>query len=141
MGQHGLSLAAGHGRGDGRAAGQEAEISVATQRQEERAAQSAAAQIFRQMEDATREMTRLNAQEQVDHEQHGRLREAMTVSETARREAGARMDELKAQLDELVAKEAVQTNALTESRIELATQTQQCEAWQQHQRCRATSPG
>jgi len=41
-----------------RAAVQEAEIAVATQRQEERAAQSAAGQAMRQVEDATREPAR-----------------------------------------------------------------------------------
>ena len=114
-----------------RAAAQEAEIAVATQRQEERAAQSAAAQIARQVEDATREMTRLNAQEQVDHERHERLREAMAGAAIARQEAEARMLELQTQLDGLASEEQARTNALTESRIELATQTQQCDAWQQ----------
>jgi len=114
-----------------RAAVQEAEISVATQRQEERSAQSAAAQLVRQVEDATREMTRLNAQEQVDHERHERLREAMASALAARQEAEARMQELQTQLDGLASEEETQSNALTESRIELATQTQQCDAWQQ----------
>jgi chromosome segregation protein len=41
------------------------------------------------------------------------------------------MDELQTQLDGLASEEESQTNALTESRIELATQTQQCDAWQQ----------
>ena len=110
---------------------QEAEIFVATQRQEERAAQSAVGEIVRQVEDATREMSRLNGQEQVDHEHHERLREAMAGAAIARQEAEARMGELQAQLDKLAAEEQAQTNALTESRIELATQTQQCDAWQQ----------
>jgi chromosome segregation protein len=110
---------------------QEAEIAVATQRQEERAAQLAASQIVRQVEDATREMARLNAQEQVDHERHERLREAMAGALAARQEAEARMEELQTQLDTLASEEEVQTNKLTESRIELATQTQQCDAWQQ----------
>jgi chromosome segregation protein len=114
-----------------RAEVQEAEISLATQRQDERAAQSAAAQIGRQVEDATREMTRLNAQEQVDHERHERLREAMASALAARQEAEARMEEFQTQLDALASEEQAQTNALTESRIELATQTQQCDAWQQ----------
>jgi chromosome segregation protein len=114
-----------------RTAVQEAEISLATQRQEERAAQTAAAQIVRQVEDATREMTRLNAQEQVDHERHERLREAMATALAARQEAEARMQELQTQLDGLATEEETQTSALTESRIELATQTQQCDAWQQ----------
>ena len=121
-----------------RTAVQEAEISLATQRQDDRAAQAALAEIVRQVEDASREMTRLNAQEQVDHEQHSRLREALQVAETARREAEARMMEFKTQLDELVAKESSQSSALTELRIELATQTQQCEAWQQQREPVAT---
>ena len=117
-----------------RAGVQEAEIAVATQRQEERAAQSAAAQIARQVEDATREMTRLNAQEQADHERHERLREAMASARRPRPgvEAEARMQELQTQLDGLASEEQAQTAvALTELRIELATQTQQCDAWQQ----------
>jgi len=114
-----------------RAALQEGEIFLATQRQEERAAQSSLAQMSREVEDGTREMTRLNAQEQVDHEQHNRLREAIAAAEAARHEAETEMTELQSQLAELAAKEEAQTAALTELRIELATQSQQCEAWQQ----------
>ncbi|MCE0523716.1 MAG: chromosome segregation protein SMC [Methylacidiphilales bacterium] len=114
-----------------RAAVQEAEISVATQRQEERAAQSAVAGIIRHVDDATREMARLNAQERADHERHERLREAMESATAARKEAEERMAELQTKLDEMAAEEQAKTNDLTESRIELATQTQQCDAWQQ----------
>lgn len=114
-----------------RAAVQEVEITIATQRQEERAAQQATAQIARQVEDAIREVARLHAQEHVDHERHERLREAMAAAEEARREAEARLEDFKTQLDQLTSEEEKQTAALTESRIELATQTQQCEAWQQ----------
>ena len=113
-----------------RAEVQEAEIALATQRQEERAAQQAAAQIVRQVEDGTREMTRLHSQEQVDHDRHEKLREAMASATAAHGEAEERMNALQAQLDELAEQEQTQTNALTESRIELATQSQQCEAWQ-----------
>jgi chromosome segregation protein len=114
-----------------RAAVQEAEIALATQRQEERAAQNALAQIIQQVEDAARESARLTAQEQADHERRERLREAMAVALAACQQAGTRMEEFQAQLDELAAEEQSQTNALTELKIELATQTQQCEAWQQ----------
>jgi len=110
---------------------QEAEISLATQRQEERAAQSVVAQLARQVEDGTREVTRLNAQEQVDHDRHEKLREAMTAAQAIRREAESAMEEFKTQLSALAAEEQKQANGLTELRIELATQTQQCEAWQQ----------
>ena len=89
-----------------RAAVQVAEISVATLGQEERAAQSTAAQIDRQVEDATREMTRLNAQEQVDHERHDKLREAMASALAAKQEAEARMAEFQTQLDGLAAEGA-----------------------------------
>jgi chromosome segregation protein len=114
-----------------RAAAQEVEISLATHRQDERAAQAAVAHIFRQAEDASREMSRLQAQEQADHERHERLRQAMAEAETACQEAESRMTELNGQLDLLAAEEETQTTALTELRIKLATQTQQCEAWQQ----------
>jgi chromosome segregation protein len=114
-----------------RAGVQEAEIALAAQRQEERTVQSAVAQIVRQVEDATREMTRLNAQEQVDHERHERLREAMATALAAKQEAENQMQELQSKLDTLATEEQAQTDALTELRIELATQTQQCEAWQQ----------
>jgi chromosome segregation protein len=113
-----------------RAALQEAEISLASQRQEERAAQTAVTQIGRQVEDATREMGRLHAQEQVDHERHEKLREAMKSADAARREAEAQMEELQTQLDGLASEEEAQSHAVTELRIELATQSQQCEAWQ-----------
>jgi chromosome segregation protein len=121
-----------------RAEVQESEIALATLRQEERAAQTVVTQIERQVEDTTREMTRLNAQEQVDHERHERLREAMASALAARQEAEAQMDELQSQLDTLAAEEETATNKLTESRIELATQTQQCEAWQQQREPVAT---
>jgi len=121
-----------------RGAVQEAEISLATLRQEERGAQQASAQITRQWEEATREMTRLQSQGQVDRERHERLREAMVGAEEARREATATMEGFKIRLDELAIQEGTQTSALTESRIELATQTQQCEAWQQQREPVAT---
>jgi chromosome segregation protein len=114
-----------------RARVQESEIALATQRQEERAAQQTLAQAARQVDDAAREVNRLNAQEQVDHERHEKLREAMAAAAIAREEAEVRLRDLQAQLDQLAAEEEAKTNAVTESRIELATQTQQCEAWQQ----------
>jgi chromosome segregation protein len=114
-----------------RALVQEAEIALATLRQEERAAQTALAQATRQVDDAAREVSRLTAQEQVDHERQDKLREAMAAAATAREEAESRLRELQAQLDELAAEEETKTNAVTESRIALATQSQQCEAWQQ----------
>jgi chromosome segregation protein len=114
-----------------RGALQEAEIFLATQRQEERAARSSLEQIVRQVEDAAREMTRLHAQEQVDHDQHARLREAIAAAGAARREAETKLTELQSQLAGLAAQEEMQAAALTELRIELATQSQQCEAWQQ----------
>jgi chromosome segregation protein len=114
-----------------RALVQEVEISLATQRQEERAAQGALSQAARQVDDAAREMTRLQAQDQVDHERHEKLREAMAAAATAREEAESRLRELQSQLDQLAAEEETRTDAVTESRIALATQSQQCEAWQQ----------
>jgi len=117
---------------------QEAEIGAATQRQEERGAQAAVAQLASQVEDATRELARLNSQEQVDHDRHERLREAMGAAEAGRQEAEIRMEELKVQLAELADQETAQTAALTELRIQLATQTQQCEAWQQQREPVAT---
>jgi chromosome segregation protein len=114
-----------------RAALQATEIALATQRQEERAAQSAAAQIERQAADIAREMSRLQTQEQHDHERHERLREALAVATAALEEAAAEMADLQSRLDALAGEEETQNTALTDLRIELATQTQQCEAWQQ----------
>ena len=114
-----------------RAALQETEIAVATKRQDERAAQAVVLQITKQVDDAAREASRLHGQEQVDHERHERLREAMAAAVTARAEAEARLQELQGELDTLAAEEEAKANAVTDSRIELATQTQQCEAWQQ----------
>ena len=110
---------------------QEAEIALATQRQDERAAQQALAQVTRQVEDTAREVNRLTTQEQVDHERHERLREAMSAAAIAKEEAETRLRDLQTQLDELAAQEETKANAVTECRIELATQSQQCEAWQQ----------
>jgi chromosome segregation protein len=114
-----------------RAGVQQAEVDLAAQRQEERAAQSAVAQVARQVEDVAREMSRLQTHEQADHDRHERLREAMAAADLARQEAEAQMADFQAQLAELADQETAQTAALTELRIELATQTQQCEAWQQ----------
>jgi chromosome segregation protein len=109
---------------------QEAEIALATQRQEERAAQNISAQIGAQYDETAREMSRLTAQTQNDSEKYERLREAIKSSTEARREAEATMEAFKVQLAELASQEQSQNAALTESRIQLATQTQQCEAWQ-----------
>jgi chromosome segregation protein len=116
---------------EARTAVQQAEISGATQRQDARAAQNGAGEIVRQLEEARREMARLHAHEQVDHERHERLREEIKKAEAARDEAEAQMKQLHGLLEELAGEEEMRTAALTESRIELATQTQQCEAWQQ----------
>ena len=64
------------------------------------------------LEDATREMSRLNAQEQVDHERHEKLREAIATALAARHEAESRMQELQTQLDGLASEEQARTNAL-----------------------------
>jgi chromosome segregation protein len=114
-----------------RAAVQEAEIALAAQHQEERAAQAVLGQINRDVETTAREMTRLSAQEETDHERHQHLREAMAAAETARLEAENRLADLQARLDELAERETAQGEALTDLKIELATQVQQCEAWQQ----------
>ena len=121
-----------------RVAVQEAEIALATQRQEERAAQTASQQVARQCDEVARESARLHSQTQTDRDKHERLREAMTVATEGRREADSAMDAFRAQLAELAIQEQAQTSALTESRIELATQSQQCEAWQQQREPVAT---
>jgi len=114
-----------------RAAVQDAEVAVATVRQEERAAQTAAAEATRQAEEAAREIHRLSVQENADHERHEQLREAITTADAAVRTAADELETLQNQLAELTTKEEAQNHALTERRIELATQVQQCEAWQQ----------
>jgi len=114
-----------------RALVQEAEIALATQRQDERAAQQALALATRQVDDAARELNRLTTQEHVDHERHEKLREAMSAAAIAKEEAETRLRDLQTQLDQLAAEEETKANAVTECRIELATQSQQCEAWQQ----------
>jgi chromosome segregation protein len=109
---------------------QEFEIALATLRQEERTAQQVATATARQVEDAAREMSRLTTQENIDHERHTALRDAIAAAEAARREAEEEMEALETRLAELSAQEAAQNDALTERRIELATQVQQCEASQ-----------
>jgi chromosome segregation protein len=113
------------------ATAQEAEIALATQRQEERAAQAAFAQAARQVADVAREMDRLQSQEAAGQERHEKLREAVAAAEAALQEAVAEMSGLQQKLDDLTEKETARNAALTDLRIELATQTQQCEAWQQ----------
>jgi chromosome segregation protein len=114
-----------------RAALQEAEIALASQRQEERGARANAEQIRKQLQDTAREVTRLTAQERVDHERHERLRESMAATEATRLEAEKRIAELQDKIENLADEETAQTTALTELKIELATQIQQCEASQQ----------
>jgi chromosome segregation protein len=116
---------------ESRAALQEAEIALAALRQEERGARANAEQLVRQLDSTAREMTRLTAQEQVDHERHERLRESMAAAEKARVAAETRIAEFAAQLEQLADEETAQTTALMELKISLATQVQQCEAWQQ----------
>ena len=114
-----------------RAALQDAEVAVATVRQEERAAQTASVEATRQADEAAREIHRLSVQENADHERHEQLREAIAEAEAALRSAAEELETQQNQLAELSSKEEGQSRALTERRIELATQVQQCEAWQQ----------
>ena len=67
---------------------------LATVRQEERAAQVAAAEATRQAEEAAREIHRLSVQENADHERHEQLREAIAAADAAVRAAA---DELETQ--------------------------------------------
>ena len=55
----------------------------------------------------------------------------MAGAAVAREEAAARMRDLQVKLDELASEEQARIEAVTQIRIELATQTQQCDAWQQ----------
>ena len=110
---------------------QEAEIALAASRQEERGADTALQQIDRQLEEISREISRLSAQEEADHEKHHGLREAINAAESARDEAESQLDIFKSRLEGLAAQETEQTEALTNLKIELATQTQQCDTWQQ----------
>ena len=113
-----------------RGALQDAEISLAAERQEERAARSAVAEVNRQADDTAREVARLEAQAQVDHESRQRLVSAIGEAHSARLDAEARLAEMAEQLEAHADEESRQNSALTELRIELATQSQQCEAWQ-----------
>jgi chromosome segregation protein len=121
-----------------RSALQESEIALATLRQEERAAKNLVGEITRQVDDAAREMSRLSAQENADHERHSHLRESIAVADAARREADEEMQAIETRLADLSSQESEQTDALTERRIELATQVQQCESWQQQREPVAT---
>jgi chromosome segregation protein len=113
-----------------RAAVHEAELALAGNRQDERAAQLVGEQIKRQAEDSARERARLAQQEEADRERRERLLEAMASARTAREEAQTSLDALQLRLNDLAAEEQAKTHAVTELRIELATQSQQCEAWQ-----------
>jgi chromosome segregation protein len=110
---------------------QESEIALATLRQEERAAKNLVADVGRQVDDAAREMGRLSAQENADHERHIQLREAIAQAEATCCEAQDEMEDVENRLADLSSRETEQNHALTERRIELATQVQQCESWQQ----------
>ena len=111
-----------------RGAAQQAEIALATVRQEERAAQFTAAEAARQAEEASREIQRLSAQENADHERHEQLRAAITEAEAALHEAEEELDGKRGQLAELSAGQETRDHALTERRIELATLVQQADS-------------
>jgi chromosome segregation protein len=111
-----------------RAAAQQAEIALATVRQEERAAKFTAAEAARQAEEAAREIHRLSSQESADHERHEQLRAAIAEAESSLQEAEEELDGRRAQLAELSAGQETRDNALTERRIELATLVQQCDS-------------
>ena len=111
-----------------RGAVQQAEIALATVRQEERAAQYTAAEAARQAEESAREIHRLSAQENADGDRHEQLRAVMAAAESALREAEEELEAKRAQLAQLSTQEQTRNDALTERRIELATQVQQCES-------------
>ncbi len=111
-----------------RGAVQQAEIALATVRQEERAAQFTAEEAARQADESAREIHRLSVQENADSERHEQLRTAMAAAESTLREAEEELETKRAQLAELSNREEAQNHALTERRIELATQVQQCES-------------
>jgi chromosome segregation protein len=113
-----------------RAAVQEAEVGLATQGQEEKAARASLEQIESEVDSTGREMTRLTAQEHADHDRHEALQADLSAAEAARNEAESRLADLQTRLEELADEETAQNTALTDLKIELATQTQQCETWQ-----------
>jgi chromosome segregation protein len=117
---------------------QQLEISLATVRQEERAAQFTAEEAARKADESSREIHRLSVQENADHERHEELRAAIVAAESAVREADDELDTKRGQLADLSMQEEAKNDALTERRIELATQVQQCEAWQQQREPVAT---
>jgi chromosome segregation protein len=110
---------------------QQAEVALATVRQEERAAQMTAEQAARQADESAREIHRLSVQENADHERHEQLRGAIAEAEAALRESEEELDIKRGQLGDLSTQEEAKNHALTERRIELATQVQQCESHEQ----------
>jgi chromosome segregation protein len=111
-----------------RTGAQQAEVALATVRQEERAAQMTAEQATRQADESAREIHRLSVQENADHERHEQLRAAIVEADAALRESDEELDAKRNQLGELSNREETQNHALTERRIELAAQVNQCES-------------
>ena len=111
-----------------RGAVQQGEIALATVRQEERAAQFTAEEAARQADESAREIHRLAVQENADHERHEQLRAAIAEADASLHEADEELDAKRAQLGDLSTQEDTRNHALTERRIELATQIQQCES-------------
>ena len=107
---------------------QQGEVSLATVRQEERAAQMTAEEAGRQAGESAREIHRLSLQENADAERHEQLRAAIAEATTSLQEATTELDAKRNQLAELSTQEETKSHALTERRIELATQVQQCES-------------
>jgi chromosome segregation protein len=107
---------------------QQLEISLATVRQEERAAQFTAEEAARQADESSREIHRLSVQENADHEHHEQLRAAIAEADAVLRESEEELDAKRSQLGDLSNQEEAQNHALTERRIELATQVNQCES-------------
>jgi chromosome segregation protein len=109
---------------------QEARILTATLKQKQQSLREAADEALRQQESAAQEILRLSAQDQTDHRQQAEIRQALEQKQQESDALRETLDRLSGEIADYAKKESALGAELTESRILLATQTQQCESWE-----------
>lgn len=110
---------------------QETEISVATLRHTQKTLEKAVEELGQQIDSANRELAHITAQDQTDHEKHAALIANTGEQERKIEETRQALDAATSRIASLAMQETELNNTLTEQKILLATQTQQCESWQQ----------
>ena len=114
-----------------KAATQELEIALSALRQEERTSRSSLEQLTRQKDQTGREVARLSAQENEGRERAERLEAVMAQTKELVAGLAEKLQKAQELVAGLVLQEQEQNGAVMTAKLELSSQTHQCEAWQQ----------